>query len=101
MTRRPWLRPLIDNLFDIGVVVLVTMLLAFEVMLLVMTINFTQPAQAAMNVLHSVASGRFDRVTGYAGSGVAGHLHQPPRQSGPDNRKAGGHGACERHANRR
>jgi len=67
-------RPLIDNLFDIGVVILVTLLLAFEVTLLVMTINFTQPARAAMNVLRTVASGRFDKVTGYPGSGALGNF---------------------------
>ena len=67
-------RPLIDNLFDIGVVVLVTMLLAFEVMLLVMTVNFMLPAKAAMNVLRSITAGRFDTVTDYVGSGDLGHF---------------------------
>lgn len=61
------IRPLADNLFDIAVVVLVTMLLAFEVMLLVVTVNFIQPARAAVRVLRSVAANQFDKVTGCVG----------------------------------
>ncbi|MBE0531151.1 MAG: MFS transporter [Rhodospirillales bacterium] len=61
------IQPLIDNLFDIGIVVLVAMLLAFEVMLLVLTLNISQPAQAAATALRAVAARRFDLVTGFGG----------------------------------
>jgi predicted MFS family arabinose efflux permease len=61
------IQPLIDNLFDIGIVVLVAMLLAFEVMLLVLTLNISQPAQAATTALRAVVARRFDLVTGFGG----------------------------------
>ncbi len=61
------IQPLIDNLFDIGIVVLVAMLLAFEIMLLVLTLNISQPAQAAATALRAVVARRFDFVTGFAG----------------------------------
>lgn len=61
------IQPLIDNLFDIGIVVLVAMLLAFEIMLLVLTLNISQPAQAATTALRSVVARRFDFVTDFAG----------------------------------
>ncbi len=61
------IQPLIDNLFDIAIVVLVAMLLAFEVMLLVLTLNISQPAQAATTALRAVTARRFDLVTGFAG----------------------------------
>lgn len=64
---RALIRPLTDNLFDIAVVVLVTVLLAFEVMLLVVKVNFIQPAKAAVRVLRSVAANQFDRITGCVG----------------------------------
>lgn len=66
------IQPLIDNLFDIGIVVLVAMLLAFEIMLLVLTLNISQPAQAAATALRGVVARRFDFVTGFAGSDELG-----------------------------
>ncbi len=65
-------RPLVDNLFDIAVVVLVAMLLAFEVMLVVITANVAQPARAAVAVLKSIAEGRPGPVTGTAAAGTLG-----------------------------
>lgn len=65
-------RPLADNIFDIAIVVVVTLLLAFEVMLLVVTVNFTQPAEAVIRVLRSMADNRFDQVTGFSGAGEMG-----------------------------
>jgi len=66
-SERALVQPLIDNLFDIGIVVLVAMLLAFEIMLLVLTLNISQPAQAASTVLRAVKARRFDVITGFAG----------------------------------
>lgn len=66
-SERALIQPLIDNLFDIGIVVLVAMLLAFEIMLLVLTLNISQPAQAASTALRAVKARRFDVITGFAG----------------------------------
>jgi len=73
-SERALIQPLIDNLFDIGIVVLVAMLLAFEVMLVVLTLNISQPAQAAAAALRAVAAHRFDQVTGFRGTDELGRF---------------------------
>lgn len=50
-------KPLVDNLVDVGVIVLVSCLLAFEVMLLVVVLNVVEPAMAVARALRLVASG--------------------------------------------
>ena len=67
-------QPLVDNLFDIGVILLVAMLLAFEVMLVVLTVNISQPAQAAAAVLRSVVARRFDVISGFGGPDELGRF---------------------------
>lgn len=71
---RALVRPLVDNLFDIAVVVLVAMLLAFEVMLLVITANVTRPARSAIQNLQSLAEGRPGSPSGQSASGVLGQF---------------------------
>ncbi|MBS1180395.1 MAG: Permease of the major facilitator superfamily protein [Proteobacteria bacterium] len=50
-------KPLADNLVDVGVIVLVSCLLAFEVMLLVVVLNVVQPARAVADALRVIAGG--------------------------------------------
>lgn len=50
-------KPLADNLVDVGVIVLVSCLLAFEAMLLVVVLNVVEPARAVAAALRRVASG--------------------------------------------
>ncbi len=50
-------KPLFDNLVDAGVIVLVSCLLAFEVMLLVVVLNVVEPARAVARALRLLASG--------------------------------------------
>lgn len=68
------IQPLVDNLFDIGIVVLVAMLLAFEVMLLVLTVNISVPAQAATTTLRAITARRFDVISGFAGTDELGRF---------------------------
>jgi predicted MFS family arabinose efflux permease len=65
-------RPLVNNFYDIAVVVLVVMLLAAEIMLPVITANITSPAGAAIRVLKSLAKGRLGAVTGQNTGGTLG-----------------------------
>ena len=65
-------RPLIENFYDVGVVVLVTLLLAIEVMLPVINANIVQPSRAVVGVLKALAEGRTGMLTGYRVSGPLG-----------------------------
>lgn len=73
-SEQPLIQPLVDNLFDIGIVVLVAMLLAFEIMLVVLTVNISQPAQAATAALRAVVARRFDVISGFAGTDELGRF---------------------------
>ena len=54
-------KPLFDNLIDVGVIALVSGMLAFEVMLLVVVFNVVQPAQTVAAALRGVAGERAGR----------------------------------------
>lgn len=70
------LRPLLDNLFDVGVIVMVALLLAFEVMLLVISVNVVQPARAAIAMLRGLAAGRVGPTAGVRAGGVLGAVQE-------------------------
>jgi predicted MFS family arabinose efflux permease len=70
------LKPLLDNLFDVGVIVMVALLLAFEVMLLVVSVNVVQPARAATAVLRGLVAGRTGLTTGKRVGGVLGAVQE-------------------------
>jgi predicted MFS family arabinose efflux permease len=69
-------RPLIENFYDVGVVVLVALLLAFEVMLPVIVANIVQPSRAVVGVLKALAEGRTGLLTGHQVSGPLGSFAQ-------------------------
>ncbi len=68
------LQPLIDNLADIVIVLLVATLLAVELMLLVMTVNVVQPSRVAARALEEVRRGRFGTLIGDIPKGDFGRL---------------------------
>ncbi len=70
------LKPLLDNLFDVGVIVMVALLLAFEVMLLVISVNVVQPARAAIAMLRGLAAGRVGPTAGARAGGVLGAVQE-------------------------
>lgn len=72
--REALLQPLLDNLADIGIVLLVSLLLSFEFMLLVMTINVIQPSRLAARALAEVRQGRFGTLIGDLPGGEFGRL---------------------------
>lgn len=57
-------RPLRDSLVDVGIILLAIMLLSFELMLLVLTVNVVLPARTAIRVLREAATGRFSLLHG-------------------------------------
>lgn len=57
-------RPLRDNLLDVLIILVALLLLSFEVLLFLFTVNAVLPARAAMRVLRHVAHGSFDLVQG-------------------------------------
>ncbi|MDH2434867.1 MFS transporter [Pokkaliibacter sp. MBI-7] len=74
--QRALLRPLLDNLQDIGIVLLVALLLSFELMLLVLTLNLSLPTRTAIRVLGEVAEQRFTLLYGYLNRDALGRLMQ-------------------------
>ncbi|WP_417843129.1 MFS transporter [Thalassospira sp.] len=62
--RRALMRPLIDNLFDIGVILLIALALSFELMLLVLTVNVTMPVRVASRVLANIHARKFTLLHG-------------------------------------
>lgn len=73
-SREALLQPLLDNLADIGIVLLVSLLLSFELMLLVMTVNVVQPSRLAERALREVRQGRFGTLVGDIPGGEFGRL---------------------------
>jgi predicted MFS family arabinose efflux permease len=62
--RRALMRPLIDNLFDIGVILLIALALSFELMLLVLTVNVAMPVKVACRVLANIRARKFTLLYG-------------------------------------
>lgn len=57
-------RPLRDNMFELAILLVVVLLLAFEVIALLFTLNVVLPARTAQRVLDSAAAGRFEWLHG-------------------------------------
>lgn len=55
-------RPIRDNFADLLIVLLVSLFIAFELMLLVVTVNVTLPLRTTLRVLKDVAERRFSHV---------------------------------------
>lgn len=56
------IRPIQDNFADLLIVLLVSLFIAFELMLLVVTVNVTLPLRATLRVLKDVAERRFGLI---------------------------------------
>jgi predicted MFS family arabinose efflux permease len=67
-------RPLRESVADLAIVLLVSLLLAFEVMLLVVTLNVTLPLRATLRVLREVAARRFALIHGEFARGEMGAI---------------------------
>lgn len=67
-------RPLRESVADLAIVLLVSLLLAFEVMLLVVTLNVTLPLRATLRVLREVAARRFALIHGEFARGEMGEI---------------------------
>lgn len=62
--RAALMRPVTDNLFDIGVIFFITLALSFELVLLVLTVNVVLPARVAKRVLLNVRAQKFTLLHG-------------------------------------
>ncbi|OSQ36744.1 MFS transporter [Thalassospira mesophila] len=62
--RAALMRPLTDNLFDIGIILLIALALSFELMLLVLTVNVTLPVKVASRVLANIHARKFTLLHG-------------------------------------
>ncbi len=58
------IRPLQESIADVAIVLLVSLFLAFELMLFVVTVNITLPVRATLRVLRDVAARRFALIHG-------------------------------------
>ncbi len=58
------IRPLQESVADVAIVLLVSLFLAFELMLFVVTVNITLPVRATLRVLRDVAARRFALIHG-------------------------------------
>ncbi len=58
------IRPLQESIADVAIVLLVSLFLAFELMLFVVTVNITLPVRATLRVLRDVAARRFGLIHG-------------------------------------
>lgn len=67
-------RPLRESAADLVIVLLVSLLLAFEVMLLVVTLNVTLPLRATLRVLRDIAARRFALLHGEFARGEMGEI---------------------------
>lgn len=62
--RAALMRPVTDNLFDIGVIFFITLALSFELVLLVLTVNVVLPARVAKRVLLNMRARKFTLLHG-------------------------------------
>lgn len=62
--RAALMRPLTDNLFDIAVILIISLALSFELILLVLTVNVALPVRVAQRVLTSVREKQFTLLHG-------------------------------------
>jgi len=62
--RAALMRPLTDNLFDIAVILIISLALSFELVLLVLTVNVALPVRVAQRVLTSVREKQFTLLHG-------------------------------------
>lgn len=67
-------RPLRESLADLAIVLVVSLLLAFEIMLLVVTLNITLPLRATLRVLRDIAARRFALLHGEYAPGDLGAI---------------------------
>lgn len=62
--RAALMRPVIDNLYDIAIIFIITLALSFELMLLVLTVNVALPVRVARKVLANVRERKFTLLHG-------------------------------------
>jgi predicted MFS family arabinose efflux permease len=67
-------RPITDNLFDIGIILVVALALSFELMLLVLTVNITLPVRVAGRVLDNVRRHKFNLLHGQSAGDEIGRF---------------------------
>lgn len=68
------IRPLQESIADVAIVLLVSLFLAFELMLFVVTVNITLPVRATLRVLRDVAARRFALIHGEFGGDEMGAI---------------------------
>lgn len=68
------IRPLRESVTDVAIVLLISLFLAFELMLLVVTIHVTLPVRATLRVLQEVAARRFTLIHGEIGGDEMGAI---------------------------
>jgi predicted MFS family arabinose efflux permease len=62
--RAALMRPLTDNLFDIAIILIITLALSFELVLLVLTVNVALPVRVAQRVLGNLRDHKFNLLHG-------------------------------------
>lgn len=74
--RTALMRPLTDNLFDIVVILIISLALSFELILLVMTVNVALPVRVACRVLGNMRKGDYSLLHGQSVNDEIGRFMQ-------------------------